>query len=87
MTKALAKAESTAVVDLDSPNTDKESSALEITRQRGLTNGRIAIFSCVESCRTFRIRGNERSHFELRAEPGRCRHFDHYFLHEKLGLC
>jgi hypothetical protein len=86
-TKALAKAEGTAIVYLNSPNTDKEATARDIARQRGLSSGRIAILSCVESCRTFHVRGNERGHIELRAEAGRCQHFYHYFLHEQLGLC
>lgn len=86
-TQALAKAEGTPLVYLNSPSIDKEATALDIARQRGLSGGRIAILSCVESCRTFRVRKNERGHIELRAEPGRCQHFYHYFLHEQLGLC
>lgn len=86
-TQALAKAEGTAIIYLNSPNTDKEATALDSARQRGLTSGRIAILSCVESCRTFRVRKNERGHIELRAEPARCQHFYHYFLHEQVGLC
>jgi hypothetical protein len=86
-TQALAKAEGSLVHYLNSPNIDKEATALEIARQRGLTTGRIAILSCVESCRTFRVRQNDRGHIELRAEFGRCQHFYHYFLHEQLGLC
>jgi hypothetical protein len=86
-TQALAKAEGTSLVYLNSPNTDKEAMALDIARQRGLSSGRIAILSCVESCRTFRVRTNEVGHIELRGEPGRCQHYYHYFLHEQLGLC
>jgi hypothetical protein len=86
-TEALAQAGGTPIRYLNSPNTDKEATALDIARARGLTSGRIALLSCVEGCRTFRIRKNERGHIELRAEPGRCQHFYHYFLHEQLGLC
>ena len=76
-TKALAKAEGTPVVYLNSPNADKEATALDIAGQRGLSSGRIAILSCVESCRTVRVRKNERGHIELRAEPGRCTRGEH----------
>src|SRR5215216_2982923 len=86
-TEALARADGAAVHYLNSPNTDKEALARDIARRRGLTAGRIAILSCVENCRTFRVRKNERGHIELRAEPARCQHFYHYFLHEHLGLC
>jgi hypothetical protein len=62
--------------------------ALEIAHQRGLSSGRIAIISCVESCRTFRVRQNKTSkHIEIRKEEARCQHFYHYFLHEQIGLC
>jgi hypothetical protein len=86
-TQALAKVEGTPLVYLNSPNTDKEATALDLARQHGRTSGRIAILSCVESCRTFRVRKNDIGHIELRSEAGRCQHFYHYFLHDQLGLC
>jgi hypothetical protein len=87
-TEALAKADGDKVHYLNSPNIDKEATALEIAHKRGLTSGRIAILSCVESCRTFRKRQKEGSHhIEIRKEEGRCQHFYHYFLHEQIGLC
>lgn len=85
--EAMAQADGDRVHYLNSPNVDKEATALDLARQRGLTTGRVAILSCVEGCRTFRVRKNERGHVELRAEPGRCQHFYHYFLHERVGLC
>jgi hypothetical protein len=86
-TEALAAVEGDRVHYLNSPNSDKEAAALAIAQQRGLTTGRIAILSCVEGCRTYRVRKNERGHIDLVAEPARCQHFYHYFLHEQLGLC
>jgi hypothetical protein len=86
-TTALAAADGDQVHYLNSPTIDKEATALAIAQQRGLTTGRIAILSCVESCRTFRVRKNDRGHIDLYAEPGRCQHFYHYFLHDQLGLC
>lgn len=86
-TEALAEADGTRIHYLNSPNADKEATALDIARRRGLTAGRVAVLSCVENCRTFRVRKNGRGHIELRAEPARCQHFYHYFLHEQLGLC
>src|SRR5262249_14202084 len=86
-TEALAAADGDRIHYLNSPNTDKEAAALAIAQQRGLSTGRIAILSCVEGCRTFRVRKNERGHIDLQAEPARCQHFYHYFLHEQFGLC
>jgi hypothetical protein len=86
-TEALAAAAGDRVHYLNSPNTDKVATALTIAQQRGLTTGRIAILSCVEGCRTYRVRKNDRGHIDLVAEPARCQHFYHYFLHEQLGLC
>lgn len=86
-TEALAAADGDRVHYLNSPNTDKEATALAIAQQRGLTTGRIAILSCVEGCRTFRVRKNDHGHIHLVAEPARCQHFYHYFLHDQLGLC
>jgi hypothetical protein len=86
-TEALAAADGDCVHYLNSPNTDKEATALAIASQRGLTTGRIAILSCVEGCRTYRVRKNDRGHIDLVAEPARCQHFYHYFLHDQFGLC
>lgn len=86
-TEALAAADGDRVHYLNSPNIDKEAAALAIAQQRRLTTGRIAILSCVEGCRTFRVRKNDRGHIALVAEPARCQHFYHYFQHAQLGLC
>jgi hypothetical protein len=86
-TEALAAADGDRVHYLNSPNADKEAAALAIAQQRGRTTGRIAILSCVEGCRTFRVRKNACGHIDLVAEPARCQHFYHYFLHDQLGLC
>lgn len=87
-TEAMAKADGDEVHYLNSPNSDKQAAALEIAHQRGLSNGRIAILSAVESCRTYRVRKDKNSGLiGLRKEEGRCQHFYHYFLHEQVGLC
>lgn len=86
-TEALAAADGDRVHYLNSPNTDKEATALAIAQERGLSCGRIATLSCVEGCRTFRVRKNSAGLIDLVAEPARCQHFYHYFLHELLGLC
>lgn len=87
-TEALAQADGYPIHYLNSPNTDKEAAARELAQQRGRTQGRLAILSCVESCRTFRVRKDpDTGHIAIRHEQGRCQHFYHYFRHEQFGLC
>src|SRR5262245_7313700 len=87
-TEALARSARLPIDYLNSPNSDKEAFALEAARVRRRRSGRIAILSCVESCRTFRVRKDKNTGLiDLRKEEGRCQHFYHYFLHEQVGLC
>src|ERR1700691_1619102 len=87
-TEALAQADGYPIHYLNSPNSDKEAAARARAQQRGRTSGLLAILSCVESCRTYRVRKNEETgHIEIRAEDGRCQHYYHYFQHEQVGLC
>ena len=72
---------------LDSPDIDKEATALELAQQHGRTSGRIALITCQESGLTYRLRKNQQGLVEPRKERTRCVHFYHYFLHEQLGLC
>jgi hypothetical protein len=87
-TEELAEREGLAIRYLNSASLDKEAIALENAREHGLSQGRIAVISCVEACNTFRMRHNRgNGHIEIRAEPGRCNHYYHYFLHPRVGLC
>jgi hypothetical protein len=72
---------------LDRPDVDKEALALELARQQGRTQGRIAVLTCQESGLTYRLRRNAQGLVEPRKEKTRCVHNYHYFLHEQLGLC
>lgn len=72
---------------LDSPDIDKEAVALELARQHGRTQGRIALITCQEAGLTYRVRKNPDGLVEPRKEKTRCSHYYHYFLHEQLGLC
>lgn len=72
---------------LDSPDIDKEQTALELARQHGRTSGRIALITCQESGLTYRLRKNQDGLIEPRKEKTRCVHYYHYFLHEQFGLC
>jgi hypothetical protein len=86
-TEALARAQAIPFVYLNSPEIDKEATALRLAPQAPTRWGRIALLTCVESCTTYRLRKNQRGEVEPRQEPGRCVHYYHYFNHEQLGLC
>ena len=73
---------------LSSSQTSKEALARQIARQDGVTCGLIAIFSALENCLSYSVRGNRQTkHIHLVLEPRKCLHLYHYFLHEELGLC
>lgn len=72
---------------LNSPDIDKEAVALQLAREQGRTQGRIAVLTCQERGQTYRVRRNADSLIELRKEDTRCVHNYHYFLHAQLGLC
>jgi hypothetical protein len=66
----------------------KEDLAREIARKDRIKTGLIAVFSAVEGCTSYTVRGNrETRKLELVLQPSRCTHLYHYFLHEQFGLC
>ena len=73
---------------LPSSQTSKEALARQIARADGVSSGLIAIFSALENCLSYTVRGDHRTkHIHLVLEPRKCLHLYHYFLHEELGLC
>ena len=86
-TEALAEEQRVPLRYLNSPDIDKEATALELAPKAPGRLGRIALLTCLESCTTYHLRKNERGLIEPRKEPGRCLHYYHYFQHESLGLC
>ena len=66
----------------------KEELAREIARTDGVTSGLIAIFSALENCLSYSVRGDRQTkQIHMVLEPRKCLHLYHYFLHEELGLC
>lgn len=73
---------------LANSQTSKEALARQIARQDGIPSGLIAIFSALENCLSYSVRGDRQTkHIHLVLEPRKCLHLYHYFLHEQLGLC
>jgi len=86
-TEALANEQGIPLLPLNSPNSDKEATALQLAQRQPGRLGRIAVLSCVESCSTYRLRKNAQGLIEPRKETAKCLHYYHYFQHERLGLC
>ncbi|MDP2605246.1 MAG: hypothetical protein Q8S00_22110 [Deltaproteobacteria bacterium] len=75
------------VIYLASSQASKEDEARRIQQRDGIKSGLIAVISCVEPCRMWRMRGNhETQRLELRLEWGKCKHLYFYWLHEELGF-
>src|SRR5262249_16977103 len=72
---------------LNSGAIDKEAAALDLAREHGLTSGRVAVLSAVESARVYRLRKNPAGRVTPVKQEGKCVHYYHYFRHPDLGLC
>jgi hypothetical protein len=59
----------------------------QIAEREGVREGLIALFSCVEPCRTWFARGNRATQkLELKLQWGKCGHLHCHFLHEQPGF-
>jgi hypothetical protein len=83
----LATAHKRPMIYLNSSHIRKEDKAREIQQRDDIELGLIAVFSCVEPCRTWFVRGNRATRkLELRLGWGKCIHLYFYWMHEQLGL-
>jgi hypothetical protein len=65
----------------------KETLARELAQADGIEEGLIGVWSCVEPCLTYFVRGQRATRqLELRLEPGKCLHYYFYFQHPEVGL-
>jgi hypothetical protein len=86
--EALAEAHHRPMIYLPSSRARKEDLARELAACQRVRSGLIGVFSCVEPCRTYFVRGNRASRrLELRLQWGKCIHLYFYFLHEEVGFC
>ncbi len=77
-----------AITYVNDSSLSKEELAADLAKRSGRTTGLRAILSAVEPCRTFFVRKNPATGFiELQKRPGKCLHYYHYWLDEKLGPC
>jgi hypothetical protein len=85
--QAMAEATGRPFEYLGSWKIRKEDRAREILRRDGIRDGLIAVFSCVEGCRTFGVRGNRSTkRLELVSQERRCAHLYFYYWDHDFGL-
>jgi len=85
--EALAQSHRRPFQYLKSCNIKKEDLARAIAQRDGVREGLIAVFNCVEGCRTYRVYGNRQSRkLELRLEWGKCSPLYFYAQHPRWGL-
>jgi len=65
----------------------KEEEAQDILRRDKIKEGLVAVFGCVEPCRTYKMRGNYQTKMlEPHLELGKCLHLYFYVHHPRFGL-
>lgn len=70
-----------------SPQLRKEDRAREVAKRDGITAGLIGMFTCVEPCWSYTVRGNGGTkRLEMRSELRQCLHLYHYYQHPLFGL-
>ena len=72
---------------LSSSAFSKEEEARRIISQDRIKEGLVAVFRCVEPCRTYKMRGNYQTKMlEPTLEVGKCLHLYFYVQHARFGL-
>jgi hypothetical protein len=85
--QAVAQNLSRPIEYLRSPQTRKEDRARELARRDRITRGLIGMFTCVEPCYSYTLRGNGTTKkLELCCQPRQCLHLYHYYQHPSFGL-
>lgn len=65
----------------------KQAEAQEIARRDNIKEGLVAVFRCVEPCRTYKMRGNYQTKMlEPHLEFSKCLHLYFYVQHPRFGL-
>lgn len=71
---------------LGAAHTDKEARARELARQDGIRQGLIAVFTAVEPCWSYSVRGDRPSkEIHLVLEMRKCLHLYYYYQHADFG--
>lgn len=72
---------------LRSSKVRKDELARQILRESPVSEGLVCVLTCLEPCRTFRLRGNRQTkQLELRAEQTKCLHVYKYWIDSQFGF-
>jgi hypothetical protein len=75
------------VIYLPSSDVRKDELARQILAEKPVSDGLICTLTCLEPCRTFRIRKNwQTHHLELRTEQTKCLHVYKYWIDSQFGF-
>lgn len=75
------------VLYLNSPDASKENVARKIMEQDAIKQGLICVLTCVEPCKSFSIRRDQKSkHLLLVSETRKCLHIYFYYVDREFGL-
>lgn len=73
---------------LPDPGISKEELARKIAHEDRVRSGLVAVFSAVEPCLSYSVRGDrETREVHMVLETRKCTHLYHYYLHPEVGLC
>jgi hypothetical protein len=82
-----AEAKGRPVQYLSKHDISKEDLAREIARKDGISAGLIGLFTAVEPCWSYSVRGDRQTkEVHLQLELRKCTHLYHYFMHPDFGL-
>jgi hypothetical protein len=75
------------VIYLGSAGGRKDELARQILAEQPVAEGLVCVLTCLEPCRTFRVRGNRQTHrLELRNERSKCLHVYKYWVDRQFGF-
>ncbi len=83
----MARAANRPFLYLESSRDSKEELARIIQERDRIEEGLICVFSCVEPCHTFRVRGNRQNKtLDLVPQQGKCLHYYVYWMDREFGF-
>jgi hypothetical protein len=86
-TERLVKAAGRPLLYLDSSRISKEDTARQIAQRDGIQEGLVCVFSAVEPCFSYEVRGNgQKRWLELRGRTQKCLHYYFYLQHAQFGF-
>src|SRR5438132_396993 len=84
--QGLAVAQRRPFVYLSDSRRSKEELAGEIAQRDGIEQGLVCVLRCVEPCKSFSIRRDERGAWRFVAQERKCLHLYFYYLDHEFGL-